>query len=353
MMPDLAQLWSHAVDWLTQTAVTPSLAALGARASQTASAEIAESLLIATLQVAIIACIFRPLETVAPAEPWPDRKLTRVDRFATLLMVFGLLPLFSFLVLLPVGHALGAGTGGDQPSGLKLWFPWLEQHPYVAFAIYYVCYDFAYYWMHRAQHAIPWWWALHSMHHSQRQLSCWANDRGSYLDAVLQAVLLAIAGLVLGVDPSEFAWLSLLSELVQNFSHANVRLGFGPFLDKLLVDPTFHRLHHMKVDPARPGLHDCNFGQVLPVWDVMFRTALYGEPVRPTGVADPTVDADNGRSLFVLQWWTLKRFWGAVRRPSGWVPGEVSFGPNFEPQPVTHHAGEDIAMPTASGGLRD
>lgn len=352
-MPDLAHLWSQAVGWLSDSTVAPLLAALGAHASPAASAEIAESLLIAALQVAIIACIFRPLETLAPAEPWADRRLTRVDRFATLLMVFGLLPLFSFLVLLPVGSALGAGTGSGQATGLKLWFPWLEQHPYVAFAIYYVIYDLAYYWMHRAQHAIPWWWALHSMHHSQRQLSCWANDRGSYLDAVIQAVLLAAVGLVLGLEPSEFAWLSLLSELVQNFSHANVRIGFGPLLDKLLVDPRFHRLHHMKVDPERPGLHDCNFGQVLPVWDVVFGTALYSEPVRPTGVADPTVDADNGRGLFLMQWWTLKRFWGAVRRPAGWIPHEVSFGPDFEPLPVTHHDGEDRALPTGAHGLRD
>ena len=334
-------VWPQAVGWMTDHAVLPLLTALHAQAAHREAREIAEALLIAALQVAIIAGIFRPLESVAPAEPWADRKLTAVDRLATLLMVFGLLPLFSFLVLLPVG-SLFAGGDTAISGGLKHWFPWLEQHPYVAFAIYYVIYDLTYYWMHRGQHAIPWWWALHSMHHSQRQMSCWANDRGSYLDAILQGLILASVGLVLGVEPSEFAWLSLTAELVQSFSHANVRIGFGPVLERLFVDPRFHRLHHMRVDPARPGLHDCNFGQVLPVWDMLFRTALYGETVRPTGVADPTVDADNGRGLLALQWWTLKRFWGAVRRPAGWVPHEVSFGPNFEPVPVAHDAAHGV-----------
>lgn len=352
-MSDPTHLWQRAIAWMSDGAVAPLLAWLGASASPGAAREIAESLLIAALQVAIIAFILRPLESVVPAERWADRKLTRVDRFATLLMVFGLLPLFSFLVLLPVGNALAGGGESTASTGLKHWFPWLEQHPYVAFAIYYVIYDLTYYWMHRAQHAVPWWWALHSMHHSQRQLSCWANDRGSYVDAVLQGVILASVGIALGVEPSEFAWLSLISELFQNFSHANVRIGFGALLDKVFVDPRFHRLHHMKVDPARPSLHDCNFGQVLPVWDVLFRTALYGEPVRPTGVADPTVDADNGRGLIAMQWWTAKRFWGAVCRPAGWIPHEVSFGPDLAPVPVSHHDEKEQAFPGAANPSRD
>jgi sterol desaturase/sphingolipid hydroxylase (fatty acid hydroxylase superfamily) len=335
-MLDLGESWSQALAWVAASALTPLLAALDVAVAVREARAIAEPLLIAAIQVAIIACIFRPLESVVPAERWVDRRLTGVDRFATLLMVFGLLPLFSFLVLLPLGGLLSGSAGQGAPSGLKHWWPWLQQQPYVAFAIYYVIYDLTYYCMHRAQHAIPWWWALHSMHHSQRQMSCWANDRGSYPDAVLQALILASVGHALGVEASEFAWLSLLAELVQNFSHANVAIGFGPILDKLIVDPRFHRLHHMRVDPARPGLHNCNYGQVMPVWDILFGTSLYGEPARPTGVADPSVDADNGRGLLAMQWWTLKRFWAAVRRPSGWVPHEVQFGPDFAPVPVDH-----------------
>jgi hypothetical protein len=55
------------------------------------------------------------------------------------------------------------------------------------------------------------------------------------------------------------------------------------------------------------------------------------------------IDADNGRGLIVQQWETLKRFWGAFRRPAGWRPGDVSFGLNYEPIPSTH-----LGLPTAS-----
>jgi hypothetical protein len=89
----------------------------------------------------------------------------------------------------------------------------------------------------------------------------------------------------------------------------------------------------MTRDQDRPSLHDCNYGQVLSIWDGLFRTALYGERPRDTGVTDPVVDADNDRSILAMQWFTLKRFWGAVTRPEGWRPGDVGFGPNYKPIP--------------------
>lgn len=332
----LQEVWTHLIAWVSSHAVGPFLSALNWQDIGSPD-EIAEAIVIAALQLAIISLIFRPLESLMPAERWQDRRLTRVDIQYTLIMLLGLFPLFSYLVLLPIGNYLGGGSvDGDSPISLTHYWPILEAHPLLRFLLYYLAYDFVYYWMHRTQHAIPWWWAMHSMHHSQRQLSCWSNDRGCYLDGALQSFILAGVGVAIGVAPNEFALLVLVGELAQNFSHANVRIGFGRVFEKIFVDPKFHRLHHMRVDPQRPSLHNCNFGQVFSIWDGLFGTALFGEPVRPTGVSDPAVDADNGRWLLLQQWETLKRFWGAFRRPAGWRPGDVSFGPDYAPVPSTH-----------------
>ncbi|WP_250626299.1 sterol desaturase family protein [Pinirhizobacter soli] len=335
-MTSIATLWNGIAAWLAVHVVEPALAFTHVGSSAGDPRDIAEAAMIAVLQVCLIAFVMRPLETWFSAERWEDRKLTRIDRTYTLLMLGGIFPLFSFLVLTPFANLLGGGSDASGPPayGLTVWVPWFASHPYAAFAVYYIAYDFTYYWMHRAQHAIPWWWALHSMHHSQRQMSCWTNDRGNYLDGGLQSIVLALVGLALGVDASQFAVLMLLGELVQNFSHTNVRIGFGRVLDRVFVAPVFHRLHHMVVDPDRPGLHNCNFGQVFSLWDVLFGTSLYGEPVRPTGVGDPHVDADNGRGLVMMQWWTLRRFWGAFTCRAGWRLGEVAFDDNLRPVPV-------------------
>ena len=330
-----SQHWAQAIDWVSVHAVIPVVNSLNIAQAAGNPREIAEAVLIALLQLFLIACVMRPLEGLIPAERWADRRHTTVDRHMTLLMLLGLFPLFSFLVLMPFAHLLGGGPTTEEISGLKACFPWFQQHPYILFGVYYVVYDLTYYWMHRAQHVIPWWWAMHSMHHSQRQMSCWSNDRSNYLDGMLQSFVLASVGLVMGVEPSEFAMLGLLSELVQNFSHANValRLGaLGKLGERLFVGPRFHRNHHMLRDAERPERHNCNFGQVLPWWDQLFGTALYhNEELRPTGVSDPEVDADNERNLITIQWYSLKRFWGAVTCRAGWRLGDVSFGPGYRP----------------------
>ncbi len=330
--------WFNAVAWLSAHLVAPLLGWLHLSELAGDPDEIAGAILIGLLQVAIIVCVLRPLETLAPAERWPDRRLTRIDRLYTLIMLLGLNPLFAYLVLLPLANWLGGGAevvAAAEPSGIAAWFPWFQDHPLALFGVYYLIYDCFYYWMHRMQHILPWWWALHSMHHSQRQVGCWNNDRGSYVDGFIQSILLATLGLAIGVEPEQFAFLMLLGELVQNLSHTNVRLGFGRVFERLFVDPRFHRLHHMLVDPERPNLHNCNFGQVLSVWDNLFGTALYGEPPRPTGVGDPMVDVDNERGFWAMQWGAFRRFWGAVWTRAGWTPGDVAFDEHYRPIPVS------------------
>ena len=332
------EFWSRLVDGFDSHAVSPLLSYFHLTQTFGDPRDVAEALLIAFAQVLVIGGLFRPLESLAPAEKWNDRRYARIDRTYTLVMLFGLNPLFAYFFLTPLAHWLGdGGAAADTgPSGLVAWIPWLQAHPYLTFGIYYVLFDFTYYWMHRMQHWMPWWWALHSMHHSQRQMNCWTNDRGSYVDGFLQSMVLATIALFVGIEPDQFALLLFIGELVQNFSHANVRFGFGRVLERVFVDPKFHRLHHMIVDEARPGLHNCNFGQVLSVWDVLFKTSLYGEPVRATGVLDPMVDIDNERGLVAMQWGAFRRFWGAVWSRAGWRPGDVAFGPDYVPYPSGH-----------------
>lgn len=326
----VSQAWSSLATWAAAHVVEPAIDPLHLAGRVGDPLDIARAGMIAGLQILIIAGIFRPLEALAPAERWADRRLTRVDRHYTLLMLLGVFPLFAYLVLTPVSHLFGGdATSTGALFDVRHLVPWLGRHPVLLFLVYYVVYDFTYYWMHRAQHALPWWWALHSMHHSQRQMSCWTNDRGNYVDGALQSFILAGVGLAMGVDPEQFALLVLVGELVQNLSHANVRIGFGRVLERVFVDPRFHRLHHMRVDPDRPTLHDCNFGQVLALWDMLFGTALYGEPVRPTGVGDPVVDADNDHGVVGMQWWSFRRFWATVRTRAGWTPGRSPSAPTF------------------------
>jgi sterol desaturase/sphingolipid hydroxylase (fatty acid hydroxylase superfamily) len=318
-MQALVALWERTEDAFASGLLAPFFSSIGIAKYMGDPAEIAQFLMVNAIQIAIIGLLFRPLETILPQERWESRKLTRIDLFYTLLKEFGLVPLFTFVLLLPASNWLGEKLGlsvGDTTL-IEDWLPWISDKPVLLFALYFAIFDLTQYVIHRLQHALPWWWALHSLHHSQRQVSCWTDDRNHMLDDVLEAVVLGSVGLFVGVPAGQYAVLILMGRLIENFSHANVRIRFGPVIDKLLVDPLFHRLHHMRADPRDAVNYNCNFALVLPIWDIVFRTALYGEEPRPCGVDDPDIDADNERSWAGQQIAGFQRFFKALR--SSWL----------------------------------
>lgn len=309
----LLHYWNALETLLAQTLIAPALQLLHLARLSEDPREIAGYFLLSSVQILLIAGIMRPLESLIPVEPWADRRATRIDRLYTLLKLLVVVPAVNYLVLAPLLHE-PAGAQSTAPLQLERLLPALQAHPLWLFLIYFALYDFTLYAVHRLQHAVPWWWGLHSLHHSQRQLSCWSNDRDHYLDDLLEVLVLGGVSAVIGIAPVEYAALVLLGQLIENFSHANVRIYFGPILDKILVDPKYHRLHHMRADPARPGVHNCNFALVFPLWDILFGTARYNEPLHPCGVDDPNIDADNALGLAGQQVAGLRRFAAGFRR---------------------------------------
>jgi sterol desaturase/sphingolipid hydroxylase (fatty acid hydroxylase superfamily) len=318
-MNTLIHLWLALQNGLATQLIAPLVGFLHLTALTDSPQDIAGFLMVSAAQVAAIGLVFRPIERLVPLEHQTPSAIG-IDRRYTLLKLLGLVPLFTYLILVPVSNLLGGAGEGAAPLQLDHLVPWFAQHPLAQFVAYFAVYDFTLYVVHRLQHAVPAWWMLHSLHHSQRQISCWSNDRDSFLDDVFEAVIIAAVSMIIGASPTEFAGLVLIGQLIENFSHANVRFGYGRVLDKLIVDPRFHRLHHMRDDPAYPNRHNCNFSLVFPIWDVLFGTALYNEPPHPCGVSVPVIDADNGKGLWAQQWWVLKRFGWMLARgelPSG------------------------------------
>lgn len=314
-MSELSEVWAAAVAIMLAHVVKPALAVTGLTGIVGDPAGLAEYLLIGIAQVFVIGIVFLPLETLLPVER-QDRKLVRVDMVHTLVNLLGIVPFGTYLVLVPLGDAMSRLVGHeDSGTGWHLGYlvPWLGEHPFALFMVYFVILDFASYVMHRLEHQLRWWWAMHSLHHSQRNLNRWTDDRGNVIDSVLQAVFIGAWGLVIGVPPVEYGLIAFLGKMLENLSHANTRLRFGPVLDKLLIDPPFHRQHHMIADPTNYDLHNCNFGFVFPWWDILFGTALYDGKVRPTGVDDEEVDADNEKGWWGQQVASTERMLRALR----------------------------------------
>ncbi|MCX7684613.1 MAG: sterol desaturase family protein [Acetobacteraceae bacterium] len=268
--------------------------------------------LFGALSMAVSWAVCRPLEAWRPVEPVTDRKAIRTDVVYTAIARLGLLPLLSFLLLAQASAGFHGWLADHDivPPTLETLIPALREAPLLAFALYVVVLDFGEYWRHRFQHAFGWWWALHSVHHAQRQMTFWTDDRNHILDDVLAALWMAGIATLIGVPPGQFPLLVLLLRVAESLSHANVRLDFGRVGERLIVSPRFHRLHHGLLSAGEAGK---NYAVLLPLWDWIFGTADFRRDHYP-----PTGDPTGSERLATGGWLAqqaegLKRLWRALR----------------------------------------
>jgi sterol desaturase/sphingolipid hydroxylase (fatty acid hydroxylase superfamily) len=245
--------------------------------------------LFGALAIALAYGLFRPLEWWRPVERWAERRAVRTDVVYTLVHKLGAVPVIIFLLLTPIGVSIDGYLRfeGYIPPTLEQLIAPLRAWPFVTFLAYIVLIDFGEYWRHRLQHRVGWWWALHSLHHDQRQLTLWADDRNHLIDDVLAAVWSGTLALLVGVAPAEYPLVMILFRLIESLAHTNVRIGFGGIGSVLVVGPQYHRLHHAVEHAGAPfdRTMGCNFAVILPVWDVIFGTRRRDDAFPPTGVA--------------------------------------------------------------------
>jgi len=273
-------------------AVQPALYAAGLMEYADRVAEWLDFALLGVVQVALVYAVCRPLEALRPVEPVTDRAAVRTDVFYTLLARLGLLPLIAFVLLSSAERTLNgmlADTGFVPPT-LETLVPGLRQMPLLALVLYVLILDFGEYWRHRFQHMFGWWYALHSVHHAQRQMTFWSDDRNHVLDDAIAALWFGAVALLIGVPPAQFVLIVMLRQLAESLSHANVRLDFGRVGERLLVSPRFHRIHHGELSAGEDGR---NYAVLLPVWDWVFGTGDFdrksyprtGDPMAPESLA--------------------------------------------------------------------
>ena len=310
MLASLLQNFASLHNALFERLVEPLLYALSLGRYAERAYDAVDFFLLGVVQILLAYGSLRPLEAWWPAEVWDNRRAVRADVLYTLLHRLGILPLAIYAVLTPALDGLEGRLRlyGFIPPTLEDVLPWLSDHPLVSFLLYLVLVDFVEYWRHRLQHTIRPWWALHSVHHSQRQLSLWADDRNHVLDDVITGLWEAALAWVIGVPPGQFVAWVMVTRLIESLSHANVRLSFGTLGNRLLVGPRFHRVHHAMSLGHDGAHHGCNFATLLPVWDILFGTANFTPQSVATGIADQGHGRDYGDTVLRQQWLGCKRF---------------------------------------------
>ena len=133
---------------------------------------------------------------------------------------------------------------------------------------------------HWIKHVRPWLWTFHLQHHVGRSYDTTLTLHTHGVDvvvsgAVMSAVLMLLGFGRLGVDVFVLAYYA-----ANLYKHGHTMLSLGPVLDRVIVSPAYHRVHHTRDIRG-------NYGSVLTLFDVVFGTAVWPPAdiaTRPVGV---------------------------------------------------------------------
>jgi sterol desaturase/sphingolipid hydroxylase (fatty acid hydroxylase superfamily) len=151
--------------------------------------------------------------------------------------------------------------------------------------------DLVSYAWHRANHAVPFLWRLHRVHHSDRRFSVSTGVRFHPGELVLSLPLRLLAVVAIGAPVAAVLAFEALFTLANLLEHGDIDYprALERRLQHVLVTPALHRRHHGR-DWRLLGT---NFGTVFTLWDrlggtyaestsdAMIRTGLpglHGEP---------------------------------------------------------------------------
>jgi sterol desaturase/sphingolipid hydroxylase (fatty acid hydroxylase superfamily) len=323
LVSGFSEAFGAAQQWLFEAAFQPVMFALGMGNLLEDAYGATMWLLVGLLQIAVIAVVFGALQRWRPVEPVTDRAGVRIDMLYTVIHRLGVFRLALFFAIDPLwDEAFSALRMAGLPSwqldqAIAPWWPGVSDTALFAFVAYLLVFDFVDYWIHRGQHGLRWWWGLHSLHHSQRQMTMWSDNRNHLLDDLLRDSLIVLVARLIGIAPGQFVGVVACTQLLESLSHANVRMSFGPVFERVFVSPRFHRLHHAMglghEARGRGTLGGHNFAVLFPLWDQLFRTADFTSHIEGTGVRDQLPDhgaRDYGRGFWRQQWLGLQRMSG-------------------------------------------
>jgi sterol desaturase/sphingolipid hydroxylase (fatty acid hydroxylase superfamily) len=167
---------------------------------------------------------------------------------------------------------------------------------WLALPLFFLVRDFLEWLYHVAQHRIPALWAIHSLHHSDPEMTALTTNRHFWGDQLVKSLTIwsAMSMLMRGTDALVYTYAAV--SLYNYFVHARVEVNFGRF-SWLLNSPAYHRLHHSRL----PEHYDTNLAALFPVWDVLFGTYR-----RPDGWPPCGLDEGRPRTFRELINWPLR-----------------------------------------------
>lgn len=217
-------------------------------------------------------------------------------------------------------------------------YKWLVDHvalihikaTWSIYVIAFIALDFSSYWTHRWAHHINILWNRHIIHHSSEEFNLACALRQSISVFINLFAFLLLPAALLGIPAVVIATVAPLHLFAQFWYHTR-HIGKLGFLEKIIVTPSHHRVHHA----INPEYQDKNLAAIFIIWDKLFGTyqeelddvsPIYGV-TRPVKTWNPIRINFQHIWLLIKDAWRTKRGWDKCRiwfMPTGWRPADVA-----------------------------
>jgi len=216
-------------------------------------------------------------------------------------------------------------------------YSWLVKHvaiyhiktTWLTYVIAFLVIDFSGYWIHRWSHKINVLWNLHIIHHSSEEFNLACALRQSITMFINPFTFLLLPAALLGVPNEVIAIVGPLQLFAQFWYHTQHINKMG-FLEKIIVTPAHHRVHHA----INKEYIDKNLSQIFIFWDKLFGTFQEELKEAPPvyGVTRPVRTWNPIKINFSHLWLMLKDAWRTNiwqdkfriwYMPTGWRPADV------------------------------
>jgi sterol desaturase/sphingolipid hydroxylase (fatty acid hydroxylase superfamily) len=266
---EIAQALAAAIMWLVGLGLGPDTAHQFAQAIQLE--RLARSTIYAFVLIGGMFAVFWPLERLTNSKRVAYAgRIFRQDLFYALFYQGGFYALWIWAALASAMESRLGLVKFSILAGLPAPVHWV---------LYWLSVDFITYWWHRWLHASKWLWDIHSVHHTQPEMSFVTAFRAHPLEQLFQNIAMVIPLLILGVPTTHWLPLMVVMNLFFGAQHSALHWDFGRAYG-IIVSPRFHALHHS----SDPRHHNRNFGKILSIWDYLFGTAVWDRYPERLGV---------------------------------------------------------------------
>lgn len=218
------------------------------------------------------------------------------------------------LYLMSLNLALEISTRFISLAGLFYFFHWYSfqiQSSWIYWLLLALGVDFCYYWLHRMNHEVRLFWAVHVTHHSSEKFNFTVGFRSSVFETLYRFIFYVPLALI-GFHPLDIYFMHALLQIYGILVHTQY-VGKLGWLEYILVTPSHHRVHHA----SNVRYLDKNIGMTFIWWDKLFGTFEPECPHEPIqyGLTKPLEDR-GPVNILVHEWRDL---WRDVRRAPDWL----------------------------------